>query len=199
MFAYCENNPVNRIDYNGQFWEELWDAFIEAVQQASGTFAVAGGVTQLDSPIPGPADLIGGAIAGVTLIGCLCIATYSAIVSSKSIISTSKENSSEQVITDTGSNPTYIYRHNGTNPGNLVPTDNDVFFSSGLSFSTVPKRNSWRTTVDAINSTGVLRAVVDGPTHVSVYPVGGTVEGWKREGTTSIWTRTLMTISIKMR
>ena len=27
MFAYCENNPVNRVDYSGNFWEWYENAF----------------------------------------------------------------------------------------------------------------------------------------------------------------------------
>ncbi len=45
--------------------------------------------------------------------------------------------------------------------------------SDTLSFSTVPKPNSWRTTLGRINSTGIVSAVPDGLNHVSVYPVGG--------------------------
>ena len=32
MYAYCGNNPVNRVDSTGQFWKELWDAFTQTIQ-----------------------------------------------------------------------------------------------------------------------------------------------------------------------
>lgn len=25
MFAYCQNNPVMRVDSNGYLWKEIWD------------------------------------------------------------------------------------------------------------------------------------------------------------------------------
>ena len=53
------------------------------------------------------------------------------------------------------------------------------------------------TTIESVNSTGVLIAIKDGPTHVSVYPVGTTIEGWRNSETSSIWTITLKSIVIK--
>jgi len=53
------------------------------------------------------------------------------------------------------------------------------------------------TTIEAVNATGILIAVQDGKRHVSVYPVGTTMEGWKNAGTGSIWTMTLKSIVIK--
>lgn len=49
---------------------------------------------------------------------------------------------------------------------------------SGLSFSTVPKPGSAMTTIETLNTTGLVYAVQDGPTHVSVRPIGGTMEDW---------------------
>ena len=81
--------------------------------------------------------------------------------------------------------------------GNLVPSKKDVLYMSGLSFSTVYQPNSWCTTIDQINATGVLFAEQDSPTHVSVYPIGGTVADWRAAGSASIWTQTLMSICTK--
>ncbi len=67
--------------------------------------------------------------------------------------------------------PIYIFRYGGTNPGNLTPKARDA--TSGLSFSTIPQAGAAVTTIEAINATGVLHAVQDGVTHVTVYPVGG--------------------------
>ena len=199
LFSYCGNNPVNCSDPSGHFWKELWEEFSKTVQQASGVFAFAGGITQADSPLPGPADMVGGAIAGVTLLACLGIAAYSMLTAPAPTISIPRSKEKEQVIAETDSTPLYIYRHNGTNPGNLVPTNNDVRYNSGLSFSMVPMPNSWQTTVGAVNSTGVLFAVVDGPSHVSVYPIGGTVLDWRKAGTASIWTQALIMVSTKVK
>lgn len=68
-----------------------------------------------------------------------------------------------------------------------------------LSFSTIPQPNSWRTTIEQVNSTGVLLAVQDKPTHVTVYPIGGTVSEWRNLGSSSIWTITLMSVSTKVK
>ena len=50
------------------------------------------------------------------------------------------------------------------------------------------------TTIDEVNSTGVLYAVVDGGHHVSVYPVGHTLAEWRAAGVASIWTQALLGI-----
>lgn len=53
------------------------------------------------------------------------------------------------------------------------------------------------TTIEAINATGVVVAVRDKENHVSVYPIGTTIEGWREAGTSSVWTQTLKGIVIK--
>ena len=79
MFAYCGNNPVTFSDSSGMFWEELWDAFTKLLQENAGFFAVAGGVSQVDSPAIGPADIV----AGTIIIGAVSIlagiATYNTL------------------------------------------------------------------------------------------------------------------------
>ena len=98
MFAYCGNNPVNRVDPTGQFWKELWDAFTQTIQQASGYFAVAAGVSQVDTPVPGPADVV----SGVLLIGgalvCAGIATYTVITAPAPSISIPKAEEKTEAI-----------------------------------------------------------------------------------------------------
>lgn len=89
-----------------------------------------------------------------------------------------------------------IYRYGGTNPGNLTPREVDV--SGGLSFSTIPKKGAAQTTIEAVNSTGILQAIKDGATHVTVKPVGATVLDWYNAGSTSIWTRILKSIVSKL-
>ena len=95
------------------------------------------------------------------------------------------------------SDDTPIYRYGGTNPGNLIPTVRDIETNTGLSFSTIPQSKSAMTTIKKINSTGILYAIQDKPTHVSVYPIGGTIKDWHNAGPSSIWTQTLKSIVIK--
>ena len=90
-----------------------------------------------------------------------------------------------------------IYRWNGTNPGNLVPTEADLNTNTSLSFSTIPKPNSAMTTIKAVNSTGVLYAVQDGVNHVTIYPIGGTVKEWHDAGPNSVWTKALESVVVK--
>ncbi|MDY4201446.1 MAG: RHS repeat-associated core domain-containing protein, partial [Schaedlerella sp.] len=70
MFIYCENNPVNRLDLEGHFWEEVWNGFVQFIEPVGGALAAAAGISQLDGPLPGPADLVGLAIAGGALLFC---------------------------------------------------------------------------------------------------------------------------------
>ena len=53
------------------------------------------------------------------------------------------------------------------------------------------------TTIEALNATGIVYAVQDGPTHVSVRPVGATMDDWISEGTNSIWTQTVNSVVVK--
>lgn len=75
----------------------------------------------------------------------------------------------------------------------------DEKLNSGLSFGLTPQPNSWQTTIEAVNSTGVLLAVIDGPAHVSVYPLGGTVTDWRQAGSSSVWTVALISVSTKIK
>ncbi|MDE6142256.1 MAG: hypothetical protein K2G03_06595 [Bacilli bacterium] len=62
----------------------------------------------------------------------------------------------------------HIYRYGKANPGNLTPKEKDL--RSGLSFSLTPQAESVMTTIEDLNSMGVVYAVIDGSNHVSVYP-----------------------------
>ena len=66
-----------------------------------------------------------------------------------------------------------------------------------MSFSTVPKSGAAMTTIGAINATGLVYAVKDKPTHVSVKPIGGTVEDWINAGSSSAWTQAVKSVVIK--
>ena len=66
-----------------------------------------------------------------------------------------------------------------------------------MSFSTVPAPGCAVTTIEALNATGIVYAVQDGVTHVSVYPVGGTMADWVSAGPSSIWTQAVKLVTIK--
>ena len=89
---------------------------------------------------------------------------------------------------------TTVYRWHCTDKTKLVPSERDFNENSPMSLSTKYRPGSAMTTIEKINSTGYLHAVQDGPTHVSVYPIGGTIAEWYRWGPASIWTRALESI-----
>ena len=71
MFAYCGNNPVNYVDPTGEFLQAFVDGFNQALKEASEVFAVALGVSQVDSLAPGPADVVAVGIAIGGLLYCI--------------------------------------------------------------------------------------------------------------------------------
>ena len=85
--------------------------------------------------------------------------------------------------------------------GYLTPSSRDVALyqitGKGLSFSTIPQSGAAVTTIEAVNATGILYAVKDGPTHVSVRPVGASMEAWINAGSSSIWTQAVKSVVIK--
>ena len=73
MYVYCGNDPVNRVDPEGCFWQEIWDFVQTAVKEIGNVFATqapvysaAGGAAVLDGPLPFGDILLGGLIlAGI--------------------------------------------------------------------------------------------------------------------------------------
>lgn len=69
MFAYCGNNSVNRVDYTGKLWSEIWEFAKTAaaeIRKAMGVmspaYAGCGGVAAVDGPLPfGDAVAVAGA------------------------------------------------------------------------------------------------------------------------------------------
>lgn len=53
------------------------------------------------------------------------------------------------------------------------------------------------TTIEALNATSVVYAIQDGATHVSVKPVGATMEDWINAGSGSIWTQAVKSVVSK--
>ena len=77
MFAYCGNNPVNREDSTGQFWEEILEVFVQTIKQNSAYFVAAIGFSQADSPMVGPADVASAVmvIGGLLVYGGYAVST----------------------------------------------------------------------------------------------------------------------------
>ena len=172
MYAYCCNNPVDYSDGSGKYRERTANESADSLFGIFVTFIVAG-------------------------IVYLAASTATATTYYMPSISTPKEKVKEKtkVIPAPPPTPTVIYRHGGTNPGNLTPKKKDIY--TGLSFSTVPAPGAAKTTIEELNATGVVVAVRDGPKHVSVKPVGASVEDWINAGPTSIWTQTVKAVVVK--
>ena len=186
MFAYCLNNPVNMSDPTGEFAISatlggiaLWKMGV-AIVGLVGTFILADTIAKNPPAFPS--------------------------ISLPKIETKPKSDSKEKDIApaipkDPPKKETVIYRYGGTNPGNLTPSQRDVdaypSTGKGLSFSTEPRPGAAKTTIEALNATGVVFAVQDGPGHVSVHPIGGTLEDWHNAGSSSIWTTAVKSVVVK--
>lgn len=197
MFAYCGNNPINRVDHTGQFWIEIWEFAKTAVAEIgkamgvmSPAYAGCGGAAVADGPLPF-GDMVAVVGAALLTVGAIGYGIYQAAQAPAASIPKIEEKA-EAIPAPP---PTVIYRYGGTNPGNLTPKAKDKY--TGLSFSTVPMPGAAMTTIEALNATGVVYAVQDGPTHVSVRPVGAPIEAWINAGSSSIWTQAVKSVVIK--
>jgi RHS repeat-associated protein len=190
LYSYTYSSPLVYIDPNGE-------TAAEVLRTGMG---IAGATALSDTPAPGPMDAVAAVIAGATLIVAGGIAVYEWVGS--------KEKAKEErsvAIADTAKNNSgvVIYRYGSGNATNLTPREVDI---SGLSYSltTPPAGVKYTmTTIDAVNSTRVLTAIVDGPNHVSVRPTN-TLEMpvWINSRTTALenpyyLTTILSSISIK--
>ena len=198
MYAYCGNNPINWFDSTGNFWSEIFgfaNTAASEIGKAMGimlpVYAGCGGVAVADGPLPF-GDIV--AIAGVALltVGAIGYGIYQA--AKVPSISMSKVEEKEKDIAVSPS-PTVIYRYGGTNPGNLTPRAKDKY--TGLSFPTVSMPGAAMTTIEALNATGLVYAVRDRATHVSVRPIGGTMDDWINAGSSSVWTQAVKSVVIK--
>ena len=184
MFAYCGNNPVNYLDYTGE-----WFIADDIIQLALVTICTAGILWLVQ-------DALGDQVLG-NFVSDVVTQTAEAVNNLvDGIKSFSDSKADENDKTDpTPPMGTVIYRYGGTNPSNLTPKEKDKY--SGLSFSTIPLPGAAMTTIEALNATGVVYAVQDGPSHVSVRPVGATMEDWIRAGSGSIWTQAVKSVVVK--
>ena len=174
MFAYCGNNPVCYSDPTGHF------ALVDDLLVLLG-LAVVTAVTAIVTAVALPVIQEGWNNS---------VESFSAKPKTDY-----QEKAKEQVIPKERDNTVYIYRYGGINPGNLTPRDSDE--STGLSFSTIPKRGAARTTIDELNATGLVYAVQDKPNHVGVWPIGGTMQDWIDAGSSSKWTQAVKSVVIK--
>ena len=192
LFVYCGNEPVFRIDISGADSNKADDDQITDEEMKS--WGSGGG---------GP--LIGGLGSGTSFAYAynpmdagyshhidLSIASNSSSFSS-GILSNGYTAYTSSTFLSAGSSTT-IYRWNCTNAKNLRPSNKDVSLNSGLSFSTQYRPGSAMTTIEQINATGVLFAQQDGKSHISIYPIGGTIEAWHNGGVNSIWTKALSSV-----
>ena len=180
-YAYCANAPVDRADSTGYF--------------------AAKTLSEDEDGIPGPTNNLSGGATGMGYVvgGIVSGVTDGPIKKRKGDISDAEK--------------TKIYRY-GADKGveQYVPTKADVasevtanqkFVETnvpqnpvGLSFSLKYKTNSIMTTIGDVNSTGILKAVIDGKFHVTVFPTDGTtIRQWHDMGVDSRYSQVLMQIS----
>ena len=84
MFAYCGNNPVNRVDYTGLIFSEIWEFAKTAVAEIgkamgvmSPAYAGCGGAALGDGPLPF-GDIAGLAGAALLTVGAIGYGIYQA-------------------------------------------------------------------------------------------------------------------------
>ena len=169
QYGYCWGNPIGLVDRDGKT-PEMASNYSQVFDILKTGTEMAGAAALADSPAPGPMDLVALGIIGITLVvaGGVAVGTY--------INSKAKEKEKARIIaleqvTTKRPNQTVIYRWGNGNATNLTPR-NDGSDVNGLSYELkvpVGRRYTW-TTLEAVNSTGVLQAIIDGPNHVKVIP-----------------------------
>ena len=97
MFAYCGNNPVNRVDPTGHFFSEIWEfakiAVAEigkAISAMSPAYAACGGAAVADGPLPF-GDAIGFIGAAAITIGAAGYGIYQATKAPSTSMSKAEE------------------------------------------------------------------------------------------------------------
>ena len=225
MFAYCGNNPVIYADYKGFSVASVLDETMRMSAVSAGWGGVSATLGGL-SPIGGIVGTIiviaflssngisynisfddGEIVSGE----CRSVfssdyeyypdyyGVYTAPTSRAASKAIAKEETKEKTLPYLPPS-TVIYRYGGSTLEKLTPNEKDVFFypitGHGLSFSTRPKPGAAMTTIEALNATGIVYAVYDGGTHVSVHPIGGTLIDWYNAGPLSMWTAAVKSVII---
>ena len=171
QYGYCWGNPIGLVDRDGKT-PEMASNYSQVFDILKTGTEMAGAAALADSPAPGPMDLVALGIIGITLVvaGGVAVGTY--------INSKAKEKEKARIIaleqvTTKRPKQTVIYRGGSGNATNLTPRPRDI--DDGLSYelSVTPDiaDKYTMTTMEAVNATGVLEAVIDRPNHVSVRPV----------------------------
>jgi len=182
MFAYCNNNPINMCDPEGTL---AISAILAAVAAYKGFIA------------------LGTLLLGVVAVSAKTSTSTGIAAPSFSLPSITKSKTQAKTkakdVVRVLPKDTVVYRYGATNPGNLTPKIKDAF--SGLSFSTVPPLPGQKaavTTIGALNATGMVVAVRDGLTHVSVKPAPhmGTLQDWINTGSSHPCTAAVKSVVI---
>ena len=141
MFAYCNNNPVNRKDPTGQFWNEIGEFVKTAVSEigmAIGTlspaYAGCGGAALADGPLP-IGDVIGLAGAALLTVGAVGYGIYQAAQAPAISVPKDEEKAENIVVPKKHDSPVVFPADPNTfNPAGLVKvpragTKNGAFIS----------------------------------------------------------------------
>lgn len=201
MFAYCGNNPVNNSDPTGFFFSELWETvknignqIVQTIESLAPSYSSCNNLAAADGPAP-IGDIAALTAMAVLTVGAIGYGVYKGVTKPYSKSISKAETKEKSVPVAPPKTPVYIYRFGGTNPGNLTPRLKDK--STGLSFSTIPKPGCAVTTIEQLNATGIVYAIQDKPGHVGVWPIGGTMEDWINEGSSSKWTIAVKSVVVK--
>lgn len=166
LYTYAYSNPLVYVDLDGNTPTDIFNTGM----------STAGVVALMDSPAPGPMDVVAAIIVGGTLLVAGGVAVYDWAIAKDRAKEEEKEKSAAISISQ---EPTdiVIYRKGSGNPTNLTPREQDI---GGLSYQlTLPQAPYSMTTIGVVNSTQVLHAEIDGTNHVSVYPVRpGEIQTW---------------------
>ena len=212
MYNYAGNTPVKYVDPNGNIVIPAVAIYYFAVFAAttvelyllspSGQQGIQAASEALSYGIKSVNQAVLNAIVpikvgSVAIGGCVDLYNYVSSKIDSGSVARAKENNNKE--------PTVIYRTESGNGTNLTPrTPND---STGLSYSlTKPSSTPYTvTTMKAVNTTGVLSAVKDGPNHVTVIPTDmSKMPEWQatREHANEnphVYTKILQSISLKVR
>ena len=75
IYAYCGNNPINRSDSSGLFWQELFETVVQTIQGWTPAYAGAGGIALVDGPLPFGDAIAAGLTVGIT-VGAIGYSAY---------------------------------------------------------------------------------------------------------------------------